>query len=226
MALPPARVFISRPQTAESVFAQMLEAAGLEVFGQSLLTFRARVGWYCPPCDWIFFSSPRAVRFFFKHLSESDGQASARLAALGPGTAAAVEEAGRSCAFIGSGNPTHTADQFLRFAQGAHVVFPRALHSRRSIQRALADKIRATEIVVYENRPATDLPPGPFQVLVFTSPMNAEAWFAQRAVESGQRIIAIGRSTADALRRLGIEALQLAARPTEKALAEAVLRTG
>jgi uroporphyrinogen-III synthase len=60
-------------------------------------------------------------------------------------------------------------------------------------------------------------------VLVFTSPLNATAYFARHAPQPGQHTVAIGQPTAAALEACGLARVAVAAAPTEAELARAVL---
>ena len=60
------------------------------------------------------------------------------------------------------------------------------------------------------------------RILVFTSPLHAEAYFYHHDLLPGQRIVAIGNTTADALRQLGFYECKTAKAPNEQALANAV----
>lgn len=79
---------------------------------------------------------------------------------------------------------------------------------------------------IYDNQPV----PNPLQrsenVLAFTSPMNADAYFSHHALLPGQRVAAIGGTTDRMLQQLGIAESAIAAEPTERGLAEAVLTLG
>jgi len=55
---------------------------------------------------------------------------------------------------------------------------------------------------------------------VFTSPLNAQAYFARYALLEGQKVVAIGRTTAQAIADLGISNVITAPTPTEEVLAE------
>jgi uroporphyrinogen-III synthase len=54
--------------------------------------------------------------------------------------------------------------------------------------------------------------------------MNAEAYFSKNSLGKNQRVVAIGATTAGALRELGIMEIKIAGEATERGLAEAVLR--
>lgn len=214
-------VFITREQGPASPFSRRLEAAGWRVRGQSLLQHEAVPFTDVPDCDWTFFYSPRAVRFFLEQLTD---RPVVRWAAIGPGTAKALEARGIVPDFVGDGDPDATAAAFLPLAAGQRVLFPRARHSRQSVQRALGDEIISLDLIVYDNRPKADFEAPPCRVLVFTSPLNARAYFGRYPLREGQRVVAIGPSTAVTLSDLGVIFDAVAAEPSEEGLAAAVLQ--
>lgn len=214
-------VFISRDISAQSVFWQMLTRAGVEVSGQSLVNFQAVSFREVPDADWIFFYSPRAVRFFFQQIEKRPFK-SARLAAVGPATAREVGAEGFVCDFVGTGEPETTARAFHKVAAGCKVLFPQARHSRQSIQKKLGSAIEPRVLVVYDNQSASDVPAVQAEVLVFTSPLNAQTYLNQHLVQPSQRVVAIGQPTAAACRAAGVNPV-IAAAPDESSLAKAVL---
>ncbi len=219
---------ITRSQGRESPFRRRLEAAGHAVTGRSLVRFEAVSFREVPPADWVFFYSRRGVQYFFEGLEQAGLSlpAGVRLAAIGRGTAQALGRLGRQADFSGEGDPGQAARAFARQAAGQRVLFPRARRSRQSVQQDLDGIIEAVDLVVYDNRPAEAVPTGPFDVLVFTSPLNAQAYFARQPRRAGQRLVAIGRTTAAALQALGMEEVAIAAAPSEEELAEVVLGGG
>ena len=105
-----------------------------------------------------------------------------------------------------------------------HLLFPAARHSRQSVLALLSERFRCTHFEVYNNLLVVDPPYSDAEVLVFTSPMNAQAYFSKHILAEKQRVVAIGQTTAGALRELGIATVEVAASPDERGLAEAVLR--
>ncbi len=215
-------IFISRELKEDSPFRLRLEAVGAQVLGQSLIEFTPVDFGTAPPCDWVFFYSKKAVRFFFEGL---DGAAPAGLkwGALGRGTAAALSARGITPDFIGTGEPEGVAEAFAEEAGGRRVLFPRARQSRQSIQQLLEEKIQAVSLVVYDNRPLESFNIPFCQVLAFTSPLNAEAYFRKYALQEGQAVVAIGNTTEAALHRLGVKEVAVAGSPSEESLAAAVV---
>lgn len=245
--LTPSSVFITRQLTPDSPFLQRLSANGYTVEGASLIAF-ARIPFDAvPDSDWVFFYSARAVRYFFEGLRQLPAfaewrsgmplRASAmqtgqphspqgpyrRVGSIGASTAQAISRYLPHLDFIGTGDPESTATAFAAYAQGQTVLFPSALTSQRAMQRRLQDVIASINLPVYRNIPRPDVAPRTESVLVFTSPMNVRAYAAAAPWLPEQRIIAIGRSTAAALRAAHCTAFVVASAPHEVALAEAVL---
>jgi len=221
----PKRVFISRFLKPDSPFKRELTAAGWQVHGESLLHFQAIPFQQLPYSDWIFFYSKKGVRFFFQNIQKNNSSLSeqVKFATIGTSTAQVLQQHGLVPDFVGTGDPVTTAETFLTLAAGRRVLFPQAAHSRQSIQQQLGDRIKAVDLVVYENSLRSDFELPGFDILVFTSPMNAEAYFFKKQLLSHQQIVAIGHTTAQKLRALGIQNVQVAERPDEQHLAEAVL---
>jgi len=74
---------------------------------------------------------------------------------------------------------------------------------------------------VYETILSHDAEPSGAEILVFTSPSNVEAYFANNLIQPDQKIIAIGKSTGKKLDEVGLS-YTLPFSPDETGLAEAV----
>ncbi len=178
-----------------------------------------------PATDWVFFYSGKAVKYFFAGLKRNDQELAdeVKLAALGPGTAAKLAELGYEAGFVGTGNPEEVAEQFLAVAKGDRVLFPRAAHSRMSIQMLLANTVDALDLIVYQNEMLDNFSIPKVNYLVFTSPMNAKAYF-RRYAWAGEGVVAIGETTAAALKELVDTKIFIANQPSEESLAEAIIQ--
>lgn len=216
------KVFISRELSSESIFLEQLQMAGFEVIGRSLVAFQAVPFQEIPKTDWIFFYSKQSVHFFFEGLQQAGLKITAKLATLGEGTAKALQEQLYLADFVGTGNPPHTAAVFSLLAKGQRVLFPRAAQSLLSIQKLLEGKIEALDLIVYNNQPLTNFELPRCDWLVFTSPMNAAAYFAKYDLQQEQQILAIGPTTARFLKQLGIENVKTAEEPSELALVQVI----
>ncbi len=217
------KIFITRNLSDDSPFMKTLTPLGYQIVGESMVEFLPVPFSVPPESDWIFFYSGNGVRFFFQQERATAAGREPRFGAMGQGTANALESLGKKVDFIGSGPPSEVAAQFLMVAGGRRVVFPRAYHSRRSIQQLLEGEIEAFDLVVYENRANPGLVAEDFEFLVFTSPLNVEAYFVENELRDGQKVISIGNTTGEALRKQGILDFQTAASPSEKHLASIIL---
>jgi uroporphyrinogen-III synthase len=177
-----------------------------------------------PPVDWIFFYSQTAARFFFKQFSPKKVE-DIRLASIGGATSEVITLICRLPDFNGNGDPAESAENFLQVAKGQRVLFPQANNSRQSIQNMLGDQITGINLVVYDNQPRTDFELPFFDCLVFTSPMNAQAYCSKKSLQDRQKIIAIGNTTARALYNLGAARVIIADMASEESLAKAVLKS-
>lgn len=222
------RVFISRELSPDSDFARILTEKGWTVRGFSLLTL-APLPFVepLPAADWVFFYSQNAARFFFENARFDDFSTaveSKKWAAIGPATGSVLTKfIGRKPDFTGTGDPAATAELFRKLAAGQSVVFPCARRSRHSIREILGDSVRAIPLEIYENAPLADPPRLDDDVLALTSPMNAEAYFSKFGLQTGQKAVAIGQTTAAALKKMGVPDVQISEKTTERGLAEAVL---
>jgi len=218
-------IFISRDLKANSFFKKELEAAGFTIHGKSLLKFSATDFKQVPKSNWIFFYSKNGVKFFFQRLKKLNRSIPKQVlwAAMGKGTAKALLAKTGQVDFTGGGNTLGTAMDFLEVANGRVILFPQAERSRQTIQRLLADNIIAKNLVVYKNEIKKQVPIPDCDALVFTSPMNVNAYFEKKALSDNQKIYAIGRTTAKTLVSLGIEDFKIAEEPSEIALVKSIL---
>lgn len=221
------RVFISREQHPESFFKKHLEEKGFAVFAQSLVAFSACPVTEIPEAEWVFFYSKRGIQFFFEAIQklEIKRSQSVKYACIGEGTAKALSRHKIKPDFVGTGQPDSTAAAFLKIGRGKKVLFPQALNSRQSIQYLLADAVESIPLVVYENKPLSTFEIPECDFLVFTSPMNAEAYYGRYALKPEQKVIAIGQTTGECLRNLEVKEVFVADEPSEKGLVDLLIKT-
>lgn len=219
-------LFISREVNSGSLFLQLLQAKGYQVLGQSLIAFEPIDFSTYPNTDWIFFYSARAAKYFSSGLEKLalPWPSTAKVAAMGGGTARWLQTQERRVDFIGNGHPAAVAAHFAPLVQEQTVLFPRAQNSRQSIQRLLPPQIDTFDLMVYRNEPKSQFSIPPVNILVFTSPMNAKTYFQKYTISKDQQLISIGRSTSQALAELGHPQATQAQEASERGLAEAVLR--
>ena len=214
-------IFITRHLVECPIFVEHLQRQGYWVLGESLIEFTPSPFVLKSKPDWLFFYSKKGVDYFFSQI-QSNLLNNIRFAAIGPATANAIKQKGFSCVFIGDGNPSSTAENFLQVAANATVVFPQAAHSRRSIQELLQNDIQATSLVVYQNNKRKNILIPNTEVVVFTSPLNVEAFAANTALDKKYISVAIGKTTATHLKSQGMHCDFIAPSPDQKTLALAV----
>jgi|GEM_PF-24916 len=202
-----------------------LKGLDLEIIGQSLIQFSPTLFASIPIVDWIFFYSKNGVKFFLETAKKNQllkHKLAVKWAVMGEGTAKALLAYKIQPDFIGNGQPKATAQAFGKIAAGQKVLFPRAKNSKKSIQRLLTQQIDQVDLVVYENEIKSNLSIPFCEILTFTSPLNAQAYFQKYPINPKQKVIAIGKTTYKALKKLGLKHIILANQPSEKGMATAV----
>ena len=214
-------VFISRDLSANSPFKHQLVAADFRVIGRSLLDFKPIPFDAFPTTDWIFFYSRKAVEFFLTQIEHLPTDV--KIAAYGKGTREALIAHNTLPDFTGTGEGTSTLVNFLKVAKQATVLFPQARHSRRTIEKLAGDQLISFPLIVYDNLPQQEVKASACTFLVFTSPLNVSAYFDQNSLARHQQVIAIGETTAAALRDYKIADFTIARTASEEGLVEAIL---
>lgn len=148
---------------------------------------------FVPETDWIFFSSPNGATIYIENYSLK----AKKIAALGAGTADAIEAKGLSVSFCGdhSKSPAEIGKNF--FAQvnpGESVYFPVSQLSRRSIIKQ-AGNHKVFEEVTYQNVPIESTLQTNPKVLILTSPSNIDSFLANHQIQEDQSIIVLGSTS-------------------------------
>lgn len=220
----PAKVFISREIGENSYFRKALAKHEIEIDGRSLIRTFPIVNildpFYLKNIDWIFFSSRNGVEYFFKLnplLSKK-----VKFGVVGRGSEDTLRKFGHLADFVGeSGDIVEVADEFAKLVNGQTVLFPRAQDSLLTIQKSLGIDTKVVDLPIYETVVADDIDGTTAEVLIFTSPSNVDAYFADNLLDPGQKVIAIGNSTGKKFDEMGVK-YTLPYSPDEIGLAEAV----
>lgn len=222
----PSQVFITRDIAEASYFHRALAKHGIAVEGRSLIRIFPMINKLDPYIlkyvDWIFFGSKNGIENFFKlnpRLSKRT-----KFAVIGRGSEEMLRQFGHAPDFTGERlgiNMEEIATEFAKMASGTTVLIPRAKDSLETIQKSLTPETKVINLPVYQTRIDTNVSKSNADVLIFTSPTNVEAYFADNLVDPGQQIICIGRSTGRKIEELGL-AYTLPYSPDEIGLAEAV----
>lgn len=217
----PKRVFISRELAIDSVFRALLEGK-VQVEAQSLVAFKACPIEQLPVCNWLFFYSKKGLAFGWPTLKNLTP--TTKVAVLGAASGEYLQaKLGYTPDFVGTGAPESTAAAFLDIAQGKKVCFVQAKNSRQSVALLLGNQVQAQTFVAYDNQPKQNIDLPACDILVFTSPLNAQAYYQQYPAQQQQAVIAIGQTTASALKTLGTPPTLIASAPNERALANCCL---
>lgn len=220
----PKRVFISRELSEHSYFNRALSKHRIEIEARSLIktvpTIHKLDSYIFRNIDWIFFSSKNGIEYFFK--LEPILPKDVKFGVIGRGSEDALRQFGKVPAFIGESSDTSDiAEEFASIAKGSNILFPSAKGSLQTIQRALSNNTKVTELTIYETILEEYVPQSSADVLVFTSPSNVEAYFADNLLHPGQKVVAIGKATGKKFEEMSVSYL-LPASPDEIGLAEVV----
>ncbi len=220
-------VLITREVEKEEYLYRALEAQGNEVHAQSLIrTQSLRLPQKEIQADWIFFSSKNGVAHFFRQ--EPEIPEGVKFGAIGEGTAAYLRQSrGIGPAFTGMQKDTsEVARAFLKQIQQdqehPRVVFPISKRSARTVQKMLREtSVEIMDLPVYDTIEKKGVILPDTDVVIFTSPSNVRAYFSSKPIRKGQKVVAIGKTTARELEEHGLENIQVAYTPSQLGLVDA-----
>ena len=220
----PQSVFITRELSNHSYFRKALEKHGIHIEARSLIRTVPVITKLAPhilaDADWIFFSSKNAIEYFFQLKPQLPQNV--KFGVIGAGSEEALRLKGYFASYAGGGMDTaEVAAAFAKIANGKKIVFPGAEESMRSIQQGMSADTKIVDLPVYETILEEDVEGSGADVLVFTSPSNVEAYFADNLLEPNQKVIAIGKATGKKFDEMGTRYI-LPFSPDEVGLAEAV----
>jgi uroporphyrinogen-III synthase len=241
-------VLVTRPRADGPALADELRAVGLRPLPfpvlavvppsdpRALVEALAEVERY----DWVVFTSRNAVRATLaaqRARGCPEGLEAVRLAAVGPGTAATLASAGLRPAFVAE---RHDAEGLLtellaHLPPSARVLLPRAEAGRRVLEEGLARAgHRVTAVVAYRTQAtghpaaalvADALRRGEVGAATFLSPSAGQAFVgAVGEVATLAPAVAVGETTAAALRRLGFRRIETAEDTSPTGVARTALR--
>jgi uroporphyrinogen-III synthase len=193
-------IYISRKKEQAAFLMRELEALGHRVEAIPMIRTEAvEMPSRLPDCEWIFFSSAEAVRFFFEQRHAVSGK---KWAALGASTAAALKQY-VTVDFTGDASDIEgTAKTFASISSGQMALFPVSEQSLRSIQQH-KKREEVADVVCYRTIPQPKKI-ADADILVFSSPSNVDAFFQVNEKRANSRFVAFGPSTAAALQKQGI----------------------
>lgn len=220
----PLSVFITRELSEQSYFRKALEKHKIKIEARSLIRTVPVItkfdSYILKHVDWIFFSSKNAVEYFFQ-LNPALPK-DVKFGVMGSGSEEMLRRKGYFTEYVGESNDTaEVAAEFAELTQGQTVLFPGAEGSLRSIQQGLSADTKVIDLPIYETVMDEDIEATGAEVLVFTSPSNVDAYFAENLLDPYQKVVAIGKSTGKKFDEMGVK-YTLPYSPDEVGLAEAV----
>jgi hydroxymethylbilane synthase len=220
----PQKVFITRELSEHSYLRKSLVKHQIEVEAKSLIrtvpTIHKLDSYIFKQVDWIFFSSKNGIEYFFKLNPTLSKEI--KFGVVGRGSEDALKQLGKIVSFVGeSSDTTEVAEEFAAIANGRTIVFPSAKDSLKTIQQGLSTETKIIDLTIYETILEEDVAQTYANVLVFTSPSNVDAYFANNLLEPGQQVVAIGKSTGKKFDEIGVKYI-LPSSPDEIGLAEVV----
>jgi hydroxymethylbilane synthase len=214
-------IFISRSLAGHSPL-QQLRLTGHRLHAESLISISQIRFTHTPRTGWIFFSSKNAIRYFFAQNPQvSQG---VKYGVMSSSSAQFLQNYGVKPEFTGSGvDVTKIARDFAAFVGNETVLLPQAIDSLQTIQKQLSFSNNCTNLFVYKTKLRTDFSVPHSDILVFTSPSNAKAYFEKYRLLPGQETVAIGSTTAAALRDFGAKQVIMPDAFNEQSLLEVLL---
>lgn len=194
-------IFISKNRSEVAELEDFCSRNDLQLFAESLITFKAVPFTLDRSYDAVFFASIRAAEFFLK---QTQLPPSCAIACIGQTTADKLATLGLHVDFIGekAGKPDEVAGAFKAWLGTRTVLIPQSTVSKRSIASAI-NPAQCVEVVVYETCSACKKIPV-CDTYVFTSPSNFESFLLCNEVPKG-KIIAWGETTKRAILKRGLE---------------------
>lgn len=222
----PQTAFITRDISDNSYLYRALQKHNIQLEGESLIRIYPIINKLDPfilkHVDWIFFSSKNGIEHFFA--LEPRLSKKTKFAVVGRGSEEMLRQYGHAAAYTGQDEGIDTEEIGRIFAvnhPNTTVMFPRAKGSLQTIQKQMTADIKVIDLPVYETVLAENVSKSNAELLIFTSPSNVDAYFANNLVDPEQTIISIGYSTGQKLAEYGVP-YTLPYSPDEIGLAEAV----
>ena len=215
-------ILITRSITDSSPI-NSLRSEGYSIIGESFLKFEpVPFDTWDRSADMVLFYSQRGVQFSCSDQSFLDYCSQVKIATFGTVTAEYLSKNfGLKPNVIGTGDPEKLKEQ-LELENPKKILFVQGQQSLRRLQTDDSWRIPYSELVTYKSIDRIVHLSSPPDILVFTSPLNVEHYFAQYDVEETQSIWSIGPTTAASIRQYSSQTIHLSDQPTEASLAEAI----
>jgi uroporphyrinogen-III synthase len=242
------RVLVPRPRERAEPLCFLLEDEGAEVLALPLLELEPpsdprplrAAAELLRRFSWVAFASERAVTALVEAARTAgtlDVLRTRKLAAVGPATAAALTAHGLEPTLVAAVSTGEGLAEALvpRLQPGEVVLLPAAEQGRRALEDGLAVAgVTVERVVAYRSSPAGSAPAGwaevvahPPRCVLFGSPRTVEAFLSLPGAAGLVGVVlavAVGPTTAAALRDRGWEPAAIASAPTPPEWVEAAVR--
>lgn len=218
-------VFISRSADRAAAFIYKVSGHVSDIVTESLIDFKTIKADTIPNTEWLFFYSQTGADHFFQQHNPKDLIAlEVKIGAFGEKTGKYINDRYLKVNYTGDGVTAHTADEFLLHHQPDSVCIVRGRQSINSLYPTLRSKCTVSEMIVYDNSPKSNIDIQKTNILVFTSPMNLQAYFDANDIDMSQKVIVIGSTTAMAALEIGLHEIHIARNPSIESLAESTIQ--
>ncbi|GAC1319460.1 MAG: uroporphyrinogen-III C-methyltransferase [Thermoleophilaceae bacterium] len=210
-------VIVTRARPQASALAARLAELGARVVESPAIRIEPR-----PPAEvdpklaaiadyeLVCLTSPNAAALLLASLERAGYDArvlaGARVAAIGPGTAAELERGGIRPDVLPERSVAESLVEALATTpvEGRRVLVARAGEARDVLVDALAARGAHVDVVaLYDTRAEADARPQPADYVTFTSSSTVRFFLASQSVPAGARIVSIGPVTSATVRELG-----------------------
>ena len=200
-------IFISRDAHENNNLNRWLTNLGFTVESKSLIDLKKLTIKELPKSDWLFFSSKHAVEFFFMQKPDIG---TTKIGCIGKSTSQAIRELGLRADFIGQSTDTKlVGKQFSARVGLGKVVFPIPRDSMRTIQWQFPKQQNVIDLPIYATLKVPHEVAETTDLLVFTSPSNAESYLEKNKIHPHQKIIAMGEATQKSLLKAKVKETQI-----------------
>ncbi len=245
------RVLLTRPVGRGESLARRLRQLGAEVATRPTIALEPptemepsrRAVRQLQDYDWLVFSSPAGVRFFFSLHRELRGDGAripVSIGSIGPATARELEREGHPATVVAKDSHAEGLARALdgQIAPNQRVLVVRPEVARPVLVRALeALGARPDPVGFYRNVPAPgldtvvrDVCDDRFDVVLFSSPSTLERLFQTDVAPRSEvlaalgrsRLVAIGPVTARAIEVAGLKPAGVATEPTDESVVQCI----
>lgn len=207
-------ILITRELPSKSPYFTWAQQNNFGVIHRPFIKFNPIVNLDIPETDWIFFSSPKGVKFYLENYKLK----AKKVAALSTGTADQLERRAIPQHFVGDNrkSPAEIGKEFLtQVESNATILFPLSDISKKNVSSQFTTH-KIIELVTYETILDAKKIEVRLDIVVFTSPSNVCGFFAKNQIPDTTKVVAIGKTTEKELNDFGVEDVHVPASTDEK----------